>query len=62
MRFIGDGLPQSRRHAWQAFTGMLGHWAVRGYGQFAVESKATGDFLGRIGLYEPDPWPGTELA
>ncbi len=62
MRYIGDGLPQSRRRAWQAFTGMLGHWAVRGYGQFAVESKASGAFLGRVGLYEPDPWPGTELA
>jgi len=62
MRFIGDGLPQGRRRAWQAFTGMLGHWAVRGYGQFAVESKASGAFLGRVGLYEPDPWPGTELA
>jgi RimJ/RimL family protein N-acetyltransferase len=62
MRFIGDGLPQSRRRAWQAFSGMLGHWALRGYGQFAVESKASGRFLGRAGLYEPDPWPGTELA
>jgi RimJ/RimL family protein N-acetyltransferase len=41
---------------------MLGHWAIRGYGQFAVESKAGGAFLGRVGLYEPDPWPGTELA
>jgi RimJ/RimL family protein N-acetyltransferase len=62
MRFIGEGVPQSRRRAWQAFTGMLGHWAVRGYGQFAVESKATGAFLGRVGLYEPDPWPGIEIA
>ena len=62
MRFVGDGLPQSRRRAWQAFTAMLGHWALRGYGQFAVENKATGALLGRVGLYEPDPWPGTELA
>jgi len=62
MRYIGDGQPQSRRRAWQAFTGMLGHWAIRGYGQFAVESKATGAFLGRVGLYHPDPWPGIELA
>jgi RimJ/RimL family protein N-acetyltransferase len=41
---------------------MLGHWSVRGYGQFAVESKASGAFLGRVGLYEPDPWPGIEIA
>jgi len=62
MRYIGEGVPLSRRRAWAAFSGMLGHWAIRGYGQFAVESKATGGFLGRVGLYEPDPWPGTELA
>jgi len=62
MRFIGEGVPQGRRRAWQAFTGMLGHWSVRGYGQFAVESKASGAFLGRVGLYEPDPWPGIEIA
>ena len=62
MRFIGDGTPQGRRRAWQAFTGMLGHWAVRDYGQFAVESKANGAFLGRVGLYAPDPWPGIEIA
>ena len=62
MRYIGDGLPMSRRRAWQAFAAMLGHWALRGYGQFAVESKATGAFLGRVGLYQPDPWPGIELG
>ena len=62
MRYVGDGAPLSRRRAWQAFSGMLGHWALRGYGQFAVESKASGAFLGRVGLYHPDPWPGTEIA
>jgi RimJ/RimL family protein N-acetyltransferase len=62
MRFIGEGVPLGRRRAWQAFSGMLGHWALRGYGQFAVESSASRVFLGRVGLYEPDPWPGTELA
>ena len=62
MRFIGEGGPLSRRRAWHAFTSLLGHWVLRGYGQFAVESKASGAFLGRVGLYEPDPWPGTEIA
>ncbi|HXA72037.1 MAG TPA: GNAT family N-acetyltransferase [Stellaceae bacterium] len=62
MRYIGEAAPLSRRRAWHAFTGMLGHWALRGYGQFAVESKASAAFLGRVGLYEPDPWPGTEIA
>jgi ribosomal-protein-alanine N-acetyltransferase len=55
MRFIGEGLPLGRRRVWQAFSGMLGHWALRGYGQLAVESKASRVFLGRVGLYQPDP-------
>jgi RimJ/RimL family protein N-acetyltransferase len=62
MRYIGEGAPLSRRRAWHALTSMLGHWALRGYGQFALESKASGAFLGRVGLYEPDPLPGTEIA
>lgn len=62
MRYIGESAPLSRRRAWHAYTSMLGHWVLRGYGQFAVESRASGAFLGRVGLYEPDPWPGTEIA
>jgi RimJ/RimL family protein N-acetyltransferase len=62
MRYIGESAPSIPRRAWHALTGMLGHWALRGYGQFALESKASGAFLGRVGLYEPDPWPGTEIT
>jgi RimJ/RimL family protein N-acetyltransferase len=62
MRYIGEAAPLRRRRAWHALTSMLGHWALRGYGQFAVESKASGAFLGRVGLYAPDPWPGTEIT
>ena len=40
----------------------IGHWALRGYGWWAVEERATGEFLGRIGLYNPEGWPEIELG
>jgi RimJ/RimL family protein N-acetyltransferase len=41
---------------------MLGHWQLRGYGMWAVEDRATGGLIGRIGFYEPEGWPGMELG
>ncbi len=62
MRFIGDGTPQDRTAAWRMLAQMLGHWALRGYGLFAVEERATGRFLGRVGLINPEGWPGLEIG
>jgi RimJ/RimL family protein N-acetyltransferase len=39
-----------------------GHWALRGFGVWAVEERATGAFIGRIGCFEPEGWPGFEIA
>jgi RimJ/RimL family protein N-acetyltransferase len=41
---------------------IVGHWQLRGYGIWAVEEKATGRLLGRIGLFKPEGWPGFELG
>jgi len=41
---------------------MIGHWQLRGYGLWAVEEKATGQFAGRIGFLNPEGWPGFELG
>jgi RimJ/RimL family protein N-acetyltransferase len=62
MRFIGDGTSQDRTAAWRMLAQMLGHWALRGYGLFAVEERATGRFLGRVGLIHPEGWPGLEIG
>ena len=40
----------------------VGHWYFRGYGVWAVEEKATGKVVGRIGLIYPKGWPGFELG
>ena len=41
---------------------MLGHWQLRGYGIWAVEERASGDLIGRIGLHNPEGWPGLEVG
>jgi RimJ/RimL family protein N-acetyltransferase len=62
MRHLGDGRPLSRADAWRALAMFAGHWVLRGFGVWAVEERATGSFIGRIGYWEPEGWPGFELA
>jgi RimJ/RimL family protein N-acetyltransferase len=61
MKFFG-GEPASRADAWRAFAYGLGHWALRGYGFWAVERKEDGAYLGRVGLNNPEGWPGLEVG
>lgn len=61
-RFLGDGHALSRREAWRQMAMFLGHWALRGYGIWAVEERATNTFIGRIGCHYPEGFPGFEIA
>jgi RimJ/RimL family protein N-acetyltransferase len=40
----------------------LGHWVLRGFGNWALEERATGELVGRAGLYKPEAWPGLEVG
>jgi RimJ/RimL family protein N-acetyltransferase len=62
MRYLGDGQPLDRVGAWRQMAWMVGHWALRGYGLWAVEERATGALIGRIGFIFPEGWPGFELG
>jgi RimJ/RimL family protein N-acetyltransferase len=61
-RYLADGKPLSRTDAWRQLAMILGHWELRGFGLWAVEEKATGDLLGRIGCYDPEGWPAFEIG
>ena len=61
MRYLG-GKTFDRTEAWRHLAMMIGHWQLRGYGLWAVEEKATGQFAGRIGFLNPEGWPGFELG
>jgi RimJ/RimL family protein N-acetyltransferase len=62
MRYLGTGVTLSRGETWRAIAGMLGHWQMRGYGMWALESKETGELVGRAGFINPEGWPGFELG
>jgi RimJ/RimL family protein N-acetyltransferase len=53
-----------RWDAWSQMAAWLGQWELRGTGQWAVEEKATGVFVGRAGLHHParEDWPGVEVG
>ena len=61
-RFLGDGRPLDRAEAWRQLALLIGHWELRGFGLWAVEERATQRFIGRIGCYEPEGWPGFEIG
>ncbi len=62
MRHMGDGQPLSRPDAWRQMAFFLGHWQLRGFGLWAAEHRATGALIGRIGLHQPEGWPGLEVG
>jgi RimJ/RimL family protein N-acetyltransferase len=62
VRYIGDRRIPTRQETWRAIAGYLGHWALRGHGLWAVEERASGELVGRIGILNPLEWPGTEVA
>ncbi|WP_426959584.1 GNAT family N-acetyltransferase [Muricoccus radiodurans] len=59
-RFIGG--PQSRTVAWRGLTSAAGSWAVQGFGPFSVVERASGRWIGRIGPWRPEGWPGDEIG
>lgn len=61
VRYLGMK-PQNRSEAWRSMAMSMGHWAIRGYGFFSLEHKQTGDWIGRVGPWYPEGWPGREVG
>jgi RimJ/RimL family protein N-acetyltransferase len=60
-RFLSNG-PITRVDAWRSLASVIGHWALRGYGMWAVERKSDHMFVGRVGLWNPEGWVGLEVG
>jgi RimJ/RimL family protein N-acetyltransferase len=56
------GGPQPRAAAWRGFMAMAGAWAMQGFAMFAVIEKSSGRWVGRVGPWQPEGWPGTEVG
>ena len=52
----------NRADAWRRMAVIAGHWALRGYGLWVIEDKATSAFAGYSGLWNPEGWPGPEVT
>lgn len=59
-RFVGG--PMNRVAAWRQVATSAGSWVLRGYGEFAVEEKASGKLAGLIGPWFPEGWPEREIG
>jgi RimJ/RimL family protein N-acetyltransferase len=60
VRFIGGY--QARPTAWRIWATLAGSWSLLGFGMFSVIERDTGQWLGRIGPWVPEGWPGNEVG
>jgi RimJ/RimL family protein N-acetyltransferase len=61
VRYLGTK-PMNRAEAWRSMAQVMGHWAIRGYGFFSLEHKESGEWVGRVGPWYPEGWPGPEVG
>lgn len=59
-RFIGGVM--SRPLCWRQLMTMIGAWHAEGFAMFAVIHKQSGQWIGRLGPWRPDGWPGPEVG
>lgn len=59
-RFIGG--PRAKAEVWRVLMSVAGAWALTGIGFFSLIEKSTGQWIGRIGPWQPDGWPGAEVG
>jgi RimJ/RimL family protein N-acetyltransferase len=59
-RFIGGTMP--RAMTWRSMMVMIGAWQAHGFAMFSVIEKSSGRWIGRLGPWQPDGWPGTEVG
>ena len=59
-QFIGGVAPRSM--CWRQLMTMIGAWHAEGFAMFSVIEKETGHWVGRLGPWRPDGWPGTEIG
>ena len=60
MRHLGGAQP--RTVAWRGFLITAGGWAMQGFGMFSAIEKASGRWIGRLGPFKPEGWPGPEVG
>jgi RimJ/RimL family protein N-acetyltransferase len=61
-KWVGDPDGLSREETWRRIAYFVGHWELRGFGQWALLERDSGRLVGRAGLLQPEGWPGLEVG
>ena len=59
-QFIGG--VTARSVSWRALMSLIGAWHAMGFAMFSVIEKNSDRWVGRLGPWMPDGWPGTEVG
>lgn len=59
-RFVGGVAPRSV--VWRSFAALVGSWHLLGFSFFSVVERDTGRWVGRLGPWRPEGWPGNEVG
>ena len=62
MRSLGYDGGVGADEAWREMTSFVGHWALKGFGHWVLEERASEALVGRAGLLYPPDWPALELG
>ena len=64
MRYLGGVKPADA--IWRQLATLAGSWSLLGFSMFSVIEKASGQWVGRLGPWQPGGeqgnWPGTEVG
>jgi len=58
--FVGG--PLTAEASWRMLAMEIGHWSLKGFGRWIVETRQGGDAVGLVGLFEPEGWPEAEIG
>jgi RimJ/RimL family protein N-acetyltransferase len=61
-KWVGDENGISRDESWRRIAYWVGHWELRGCGQWALVDRERDRLVGRAGLLMPEGWPGLEVG
>ncbi len=54
--------PMDRAEGYRTWAADVALWSLRGYGPFGLDDRATGAYVGEVGIYQPEGYPGPELG
>lgn len=61
-RSVHEGGPKDRLAAWHHWAADVALWTLKGYGPFGVDDRATGAYLGEVGIFHGEGYPAPELG